>query len=264
MENNNANIIMNALDKYGIQYNENTIKQFTTFYDKLIEVNSYMNLTAITDWSEVQLKHFSDSVSLIGYLNDKIDRLSPTSDIAKNASGSHISYNDFTKSKILDLGTGAGFPGLPLKIVCPETDITLADSLNKRIGFLNSVIDELGLNKINAIHGRAEEMARQKNMRESYDIVVSRAVANASTLSEYCLPFVKVGGYFISYKTESVDEEALAAEKAIKVLGGEINDIFHFTLPDSDIHRSFLIIKKIKNTPKAYPRKPGTPSKDPL
>ena len=166
--------------------------------------------------------------------------------------------------EIIDVGTGAGFPGIPLKIAFPNLQVTLFDSLNKRIKFLQEVIDALNLNEISAVHGRAEEGARDKAMREKYDFVVSRAVANMAVLSEYCIPFVKAGGYFIPYKTGTVEEEITQGKKAIQILGGKIEKVEKLMLPDSDISRSFVFIRKEKQTPKAYPRKAGTASKQPL
>ncbi len=165
---------------------------------------------------------------------------------------------------LLDLGTGAGFPGVPLKIAFPHLKIVLMDSLNKRIRFLNEVIDKLRLNEIVAVHARAEEAARQKEYREKFDICVSRAVANLSSLSEYCIPFVKKDGLFVSYKSINIDEELLRSKKALHLLGGEIMDKKEFYLPDSEIGRSFVIVKKVKKTPNTYPRKAGLPSKEPL
>ena len=221
-----------------LELTEKQIEQFLKYYEMLIEKNKVMNLTAITEYDEVIEKHFLDSISLCQVY-----------DLSKPV-------------KILDMGTGAGFPGVPLKIAFPEVEITLADSLNKRIKFLDEVIEELGLQKVTTIHARAEELARNKEHRENYDLVVSRAVANLSTLGEYCIPFVKMGGNFISYKSGDVDEEVNAASKAIKILGGQIKDVYKFDL--SDQKRSFVTIEKIKTTPKTYPRKAGTPSKEPL
>ena len=226
--------------KMGIELSDLQLEQFNTYYEMLVEKNKVMNLTAITEFEEVVQKHFLDSISLI-----KVEKLNQ--DIS-----------------IIDLGTGAGFPGIPLKIAFPELEICLADSLNKRVLFLNEVIEELELKKISAVHGRAEELARQKGYREQFDLCVSRAVANLSTLSEYCLPFVKVGGKFISYKANEVEEETKQAKHALEVLDGACVDIQKFQLPDSEMNRAFVIIEKKKRTPATYPRKAGTPSKKPL
>ena len=215
--------------------------QFEQYYDRLIEKNKVMNLTAITEREDVILKHFIDSLALARYVK--------------------LWEKEY---KIIDVGTGAGFPGIPLKISFPNLQVTLFDSLNKRIKFLQEMIDTLKLKEITAVHGRAEEGARDKNMREKYDFAVSRAVANMAVLSEYCIPFVKVGGYFIPYKTGTVEEEITQGKKAIQILGGKIEKIEKLMLPDSDISRSFVFIKKEKQTPKAYPRKAGTASKQPL
>lgn len=232
----------------GIELSDEQINKFQKYYEMLIETNKVMNLTAITGKEEVILKHFVDSISIVKVLPDMIKYID----------------SDNISIKILDLGTGAGFPGIPLKIVFPAIDIVLLDSLNKRINFLNSVIDELKLSGINAIHGRAEEMARNKEYREKFDLCVSRAVANLSTLSEYCLPFIKVNGKFISYKASEIEEEVDNAGKALKILGGNLTTVKKITLPESDIERSFVIIDKAKNTPKTYPRKAGTASRNPL
>lgn len=230
--------LIDELEKLSITLSEKQMEQFRIYYEMLVEKNKVMNLTAITEFDEVLEKHFLDSVSLIR---------------AKNL---HQAIS------VLDLGTGAGFPGIPLKILFPELKITLADSLNKRVLFLQEVIDVLKLKDIVAIHGRAEDLAKDKNYREQFELCVSRAVANLSTLSEYCLPFVKIGGEFISYKSGDCEEEVFSAKSAIFLLGGKVKETIKFELGESG--RSFIIIEKIKGTPKTYPRKAGTPSKKPL
>lgn len=236
----NTDKFKSGLSDLRIELTEKQIDQFLTYYEMLVEKNKVMNLTAITEFDEVIEKHFLDSLSLI-----KVKDL-------------------HNRTNVLDLGTGAGFPGIPLKIAFPELNITLMDSLNKRILFLQDVINELGLTDIEAVHGRAEEAARNKKYREKYDLCVSRAVANISTLSEYCLPFVKVGGQFISYKSGNIDEELDSAKKGINILGGTITDVHKFDLGENKQGRSFVIIDKNQPTPKTYPRKAGTPSKNPL
>lgn len=226
------------LEKISITLNQKQLEQFATYYEMLIEKNKVMNLTAITEFDEVLEKHFLDSVSLIR----AVDLEQPL--------------------KVMDLGTGAGFPGIPLKIVFPNLYVTLADSLNKRVLFLLEVIDALELEKIEAIHGRAEDLARDKNYREKYDLCVSRAVANLSTLSEYCLPFVKIGGKFVSYKSGDCEEEIGNSKSAVFLLGGKIADTMKFDLGQAK--RTFVVIDKVKGTSKEYPRKAGTPSKKPL
>ena len=238
--NYNLEKFKNGLQQLHIELSEKQMEQFLQYYEMLVEKNKVMNLTAITEFDEVVEKHFLDSVSL----TKQMDLHQPL--------------------KVLDLGTGAGFPGIPLKIVFPELEITLMDSLNKRVLFLQDVISSLQLQNIEAIHGRAEEAARNKKYREGFDLCVSRAVANISTLSEYCLPFVKIGGSFISYKSSTIEDELEDGKKGIVILGGKVKDVYKFTLPDSELQRSFVIIQKEKKTPKAYPRKAGTPSKDPL
>ena len=228
----------NSMNSIGIELTDSQLNAFETYYDMLIDRNKVMNLTAITEFDEVMDKHFLDSVYLFRSIELKADY------------------------KLIDIGTGAGFPGIPLKIVFPELKITLLDSLNKRVGFLNDVIDELNLNDIEAIHGRAEDIARNKAYRASYDIAVSRAVANLSTLSEYCLPFVKIGGKFVSYKSGDCADEVDNAKAAIHLLGGKINKIDEFSYSNNS--RSFIVIDKVMNTSNKYPRKAGLPSKKPL
>lgn len=231
-----------GLEELNITLTDEQIEQFLQYYEMLVEKNKVMNLTGITEYEEVIQKHFLDSLSLI--------RVIP--DIASQ------------KLTVIDLGTGAGFPGIPLKIAFPELEITLMDSLNKRILFLQEVIDALGLKKVSAVHGRAEEMASNATHRQQYDLCVSRAVSNLAVLTEYCLPFVKKGGLFVSYKSADSDAEIQEGKKAISILGGKLTSIDKFQLPDSDLRRALVCIKKVKDTPKKYPRKAGTPAKLPL
>lgn len=228
------------LDELQISLNEKQLMQFMSYYELLIEWNKVMNLTAITDFDEVLKKHFIDSVSLV-----------KAYDVTKSAT-------------VIDIGTGAGFPGIPLKIAFPNLKVTLLDSLNKRINFLQTVVDDLALEEINAIHGRAEDFAKKGQLREEYDLCISRAVANLSTLSEYCIPYVKVGGFFISYKSEKIAEEKMEAEHAISILGGKVENQVEFVIPNSDIYRNLFVIRKCKETPSKYPRRAGIAAKEPL
>lgn len=233
-----------GLEQLSITLSGEQKQQFLTYYEYLVEKNKVMNLTAITEYEEVITKHFLDSLAVVKTSCFKPEKLAG--------------------KRLIDIGTGAGFPGIPLKIAFPEMEILLLDSLNKRINFLNEVTEMLGLTNINTVHGRAEDYAKQKGYRESFDFCVSRAVANLSTLSEYCIPFVKQGGCFISYKSGSVDQELIQAEKAVKILGGQREEVVRFSLADTDMDRSFVVIHKAKPTPKKYPRKAGLPSKEPL
>ncbi|WP_418403031.1 16S rRNA (guanine(527)-N(7))-methyltransferase RsmG [Blautia sp.] len=233
-------ILEKGCKELGITLDEIQKKQFTDFYEYLVEKNKVMNLTGITEFQEVLIKHFLDSLACV-----------------KAVDMSRI-------KRIMDIGTGAGFPGVPLKIAFPHLEACLLDSLKKRVNFLEETFQMLKLENITAIHGRAEEYAKNKQYRETYDLCVSRAVSNLATLSEYCLPYVKTGGYFISYKSGTVQEEVEQAQKAVKILGGKIKDVVYFQLPDSEIQRSLVVIEKIKATPGRYPRKAGTPLKEPL
>lgn len=228
------------LASWGIPFTEKQEQQFRLYYQLLIEWNEKINLTSIIEFDEVIEKHFIDSLSIMNKIKNK------------------------NIKQIIDIGTGAGFPGIPLKIMMPDTEIVLMDSLNKRIKFLNIIIDSLQLNYIEALHSRAEELAKNKNFREKFDLVTSRAVARLATLSEYCLPFVKIGGYFISYKGTEIKEELEEAKKAIYILGGKLDQVEKFTLPSTEYGRSFIMIKKERNTPMKYPRKAGIPSKEPI
>jgi len=235
------------LKELHISLSDVQLDQFLTYYEMLVEKNKVMNLTAITEFDEVMKKHFVDSLSLV-----KVCELSGN-------------------LSVIDVGTGAGFPGIPLKIAFPDLRLTLLDSLQKRVGFLQEVIAKLNLQNAEAIHGRAEDFAKPGQLRESFDLCVSRAVANLSTLSEYCLPYVKVGGKFISYKSDKVNMEIEGnrteieeAEHAISVLGGKLTEQREFTLPYSDIYRNLIVVEKKRPTPKQYPRKAGTVAKKPI
>ena len=234
------------LKEIDIELSDIQIEAFDEYYRILVEWNDVMNLTAITDYDEVLLKHYVDSLAINKVINE-----------ASN-------WNLNQKIKVIDIGTGAGFPGIPLKIVFDNLDVVLLDSLNKKVNFLNEVIDKLKLSNIRAIHGRAEDYAKGINYRESFDLCVSRAVSNLATLSEYCLPYVKVGGAFFSYKSGEIDAEVKESENAIRMLGGKILKVEKMTLPGSTIDRSFVIIEKVKKTINIYPRKAGLPAKEPL
>lgn len=232
--------IIEEFRKIGMDLLDFQAEQFLKYYELLVEWNEKMNLTAITDFDEVVVKHFLDS-----------------------ASGAQV-CDLAAVDNVLDLGTGAGFPGIPLKILFPETEFVLMDSLQKRIGFLQEVIGQLGLKKITAVHGRAEEMARNDQYREQFSVCTSRAVANTSTLLEYCMPFVKVGGCFLAYKSGKFREEILSAQKTMHLLQTTIESEKNFLLADTDMERTLVLFKKVGKTAKKYPRKAGMPSKQPL
>lgn len=229
-----------ALESMGFHLYDDEYDKFFTYCMMLLEKNKVMNLTAITDIDEIITKHFVDSVML------------------------HKAIDPKTVNTVIDVGTGAGFPGIPLKIVYDNLNMILLDSLSKRLEFLDDVIDELHLSGIETVHARAEDAGQAEVLREKFDISLSRAVANLSTLSELCLPFVRVGGHFISYKAGDVEKEVDEARHAIELLGGGNIEIIKFTLPKSDLERTLVKIEKINKTPSKYPRKAGRPSKEPL
>lgn len=235
-----SQIFESKLKELGITLNNTQKQQFDKFYELLIEWNQVMNLTGITEYEEVNEKHFIDSLSIVKAVD--MDSV----------------------ATVIDIGTGAGFPGIPLKIAFPHLKMVLLDSLNKRVQFLNTVIDTLELTDIETIHGRAEDFAKQTQYREQFDLCVSRAVANLATLSEYCIPYVKQEGMFIPYKSGEIEEELQNSKKAVHVLGGKIEDVIKFQLPGTEIGRSFVKIRKVQNTAKKYPRKSGLPGREPI
>lgn len=233
-------LLEDCLEKLNISIDEDQKSKFSKYYSLLLEKNKVMNLTRITDEEEIIIKHFVDSLM-----------------IAKVAEMEKV-------ESLIDVGTGAGFPGIPIKIMWPEIKVTLLDSLDKRVGFLQKVIEELNLEGAKAIHGRAEDFGQDDNYREKFDLCASRAVADLSVLSEYCIPFVKEQGEFISYKADGSEEEIHNAKNAIEVLGGCLERIATETIPGTDIKRQFAVIRKIEKTDSKYPRKAGKPSKKPL
>lgn len=233
-------ILKDGAESLNIEITNSQIDQLIKYKDILLEWNQKMNLTAIEEEKDVMIKHFLDSLSCI--------------------QSKHLKK----EGKMIDVGTGAGFPGVPLKIALPNMELTLLDSLRKRISFLEEVCTETKLGQVDFVHGRAEDIGQSKEHREKYDYAVSRAVAALNVLVEYCLPFVKVGGYFICQKGPQIIEELPEAEKAIKILGGEVIEQISVDLPFSDITHHIVVIKKIKQTPSKYPRKAGKPSKEPI
>ena len=279
-----STILSRQAHSIGIELDDRQIGLFEQFYEDLIEKNKVMNLTAITDMHEVINKHFIDSLMPHEIISRYIEEQSPDRNVAKNIMQDDTANADDSYGKkdaasecgggvddssgscirICDIGTGAGFPGIPLAIVYPQVKFTLVDSLRKRIDYINDEAEKLGLDNVKGIHSRTEDLAHDDIYREQYDILVSRAVANLSTLTEYTLPFVKTGGIFIAYKSTDIDEELRDACKAIEMLGGRITSDIDMKLPETDIPRKILVIDKITATPKKYPRQAGVPSKKPL
>lgn len=226
---NNKQLLKDLAKKINIELTEEQINKFEKYQDLLLEWNEKINLTAITEENDIIIKHFVDSLTISKYFKDN--------------------------NKIIDVGTGAGFPGIPLKIANETLKVTLLDSLNKRIVYLNDVVEKLDLSDVETIHGRAEELSRNAKYREQYDAVTARAVANLKTLSEYCIPFVKLNGYFVCMKGSNIDEELENAKAHIGDLGCKIEEIVEFVLPETDMKRNIIIMKKIRNTDKRFPRK---------
>lgn len=233
-------ILNEASNNAGLKFDEKKYDQFMKYKDLIKEWNEKVNLTAIKEDDAIVKKHFIDSLKVF-----KLNQLKDAKDI-------------------IDIGTGGGFPGIPMKIMKPEINIVLLDSLNKRVNFLNEVINSLQLNNIKAIHGRAEDFAQERKYREKFDVAVSRAVANLTVLSEYCIPYVKVGGYFVAMKGPAVEEEIKQSKNAIRLLGGKIEHIEKIQIEDSDLNHNLVIISKISSTNRKYPRKAGTVAKNPL
>lgn len=236
----NTDGFIKNLETIGLTFDSFQVEKFIQYYELLIKWNDNINLTAIVDFDEVILKHFTDSLFLLKY------------------------YDIPMGAKVIDVGTGAGFPGIPLKIMRPDLDILLLDSLNKRITFLKEVVSELDLLNVTCVHGRAEELGSNSTFREHFDLCVSRAVASLSVLCEYCLPFVKPDGLFISYKSSDIEEEKKAAAKAVSLMSGSFDKEYVFTLPDSDINRSFIFIKKTGPLDERYPRRSSQIKNKPL
>lgn len=253
------NLLEEFCKNRGISYNDFRDKQFKTFCDHLLEVNEHMNLTAVTDVREIEIKHFIDSLEAAALILD----LSKKESKEDGKTGENPETNYKKGLKIVDVGTGAGFPGIPLAIVLQDFEFTLLDSLNKRVNFLKDAVQKTQINNVKPIQARAEE-AGQSDLRESFDFCVSRAVADMAVLLEYCLPLVKKGGYLILYKSGTYKQETDQAGKALEVLGGEITDVREFVLPDTEMMRSLIIIRKTENTPAKYPRRPGKPAKSPI
>lgn len=238
----NPEIFAEELANYGFKLSSKQKEQFATYYNKLIEFNKKVNLTRITDKNEVYLKHFFDSITPL------------------------LEFSDLFKGEksLCDVGAGAGFPSLPIKILCPDLSITIVDSLGKRLKFLDELVSDLSLDKVTLVHSRAEDAGQNKNLREKFDLVTGRAVARMSVLSEYCLPLAKVDGYLVALKGPKAQDELADARNAIEVLGGSVKEVKELMLPDTDDERTLIVVKKVKATPKKYPRQAGTPSRKPL
>jgi 16S rRNA (guanine527-N7)-methyltransferase len=238
----NPEIFAEELANYGFKFSSKQKEQFATYYNKLIEFNKKVNLTRITDKNEVYLKHFFDSITPL------------------------LEFSDLFKGEksLCDVGAGAGFPSLPIKILCPDLSITIVDSLGKRLKFLDELVSDLSLDKVTLVHSRAEDAGQNKNLREKFDLVTGRAVARMSVLSEYCLPLAKVDGYLVALKGPKAQDELAEAKNAIEVLGGSVKEVKELTLPDTDDERTLIVVKKVKATPKKYPRQAGTPNRKPL
>ena len=238
----NPEIFAEELANYGFKLSSKQKEQFATYYNKLIEFNKKVNLTRITDKNEVYLKHFFDSITPL------------------------LEFSDLFKGEksLCDVGAGAGFPSLPIKILCPDLSITIVDSLGKRLKFLDELVSDLSLDKVTLVHSRAEDAGQNKNLREKFDLVTGRAVARMSVLSEYCLPLAKVDGYLVALKGPKAQDELAEAKNAIEVLGGSVKEVKELTLPDTDDERTLIVVKTVKATPKKYPRQAGTPNRKPL
>ena len=238
----NPEIFAEELATYGFKLSSKQKEQFAPYYNKLIEFNKKVNLTRITDKNEVYLKHFFDSITPL------------------------LEFSDLFKGEksLCDVGAGAGFPSLPIKILCPDLSITIVDSLGKRLKFLDELVSDLSLDKVTLVHSRAEDAGQNKNLREKFDLVTGRAVARMSVLSEYCLPLAKVDGYLVALKGPKAQDELAEAKNAIEVLGGSVKEVKELTLPDTDDERTLIVVKKVKATPKKYPRQAGTPNRKPL
>ncbi|UYP70581.1 16S rRNA (guanine(527)-N(7))-methyltransferase RsmG [Lactobacillus gasseri] len=238
----NPEIFAEELANHGFKLSNKQKEQFATYYNKLIEFNKKVNLTRITDKNEVYLKHFFDSITPL------------------------LEFSDLFKGEksLCDVGAGARFPSLPIKILCPDLSITIVDSLGKRLKFLDELINDLSLDKVTLVHSRAEDAGQNKNLREKFDLVTGRAVARMSVLSEYCIPLAKVDGYLVALKGPKAQDELVEAKNAIEVLGGRVEEVKELTLPDTDDERTLIVVKKVKATPKKYPRQAGTPNKKPL